>query len=96
LEDGGCDMPTIIRQDGFKVVIYPNDHMPSHVHVLKDDEEVRIDLGSIDTENGKPLILPSIISVSRKIGDKEIAKALSLVQKHQAMLLVKWSEIHGE
>jgi hypothetical protein len=96
LKGEGCDMPTVIRKDGFKVVIYLIDHMPSHVHVLKDDEEVRIDLGSIDTENGEPLVPPSLMSVSRKISNKEIAKALSLVKQHQAMLLVKWSEIHGE
>jgi hypothetical protein len=28
-------MPTIIKQDGLRVVIYPNDHIPSHVHVIK-------------------------------------------------------------
>jgi Domain of unknown function (DUF4160) len=41
-------MPTIIREDGFRVVIYPNDHIPAHVHVLKGGGEVRIDLGSIE------------------------------------------------
>jgi len=29
-------MPTIIRQEGFRIVIYPNDHFPAHVHVIKD------------------------------------------------------------
>ncbi len=28
-------MPTIIKQDGFRVVIYPLDHTPSHVHQAK-------------------------------------------------------------
>ncbi len=27
-------MPTILRIDGLRVVIYPNDHRPPHVHVL--------------------------------------------------------------
>lgn len=27
-------MPTILRVDGLRVVIYPNDHSPEHVHVI--------------------------------------------------------------
>jgi L-ascorbate metabolism protein UlaG (beta-lactamase superfamily) len=27
-------MPTLLRFGGFRVVIYPNDHRPAHVHVV--------------------------------------------------------------
>ena len=27
-------MPTVLRLGGLRVVIYPNDHSPSHVHVI--------------------------------------------------------------
>lgn len=27
-------MPTVHRIDGLRVVIYPNDHRPAHVHVM--------------------------------------------------------------
>src|SRR5260370_25575848 len=27
-------MPTVLRFDGLRVVIYPNDHRPAHVHVI--------------------------------------------------------------
>lgn len=27
-------MPTVLRLDGLRVAIYPNDHRPAHVHVL--------------------------------------------------------------
>jgi Domain of unknown function (DUF4160) len=90
-------MPTIIRQDGLRIIIYPNDHIPSHVHVIKKGGgEVRIALGSIDPDNGKSLVMPSIISIEHKIRDKDVAKALSLVEENQADLLTKWSEIHAE
>jgi hypothetical protein len=26
-------MPTVLRFDGFSVVVYPADHIPAHVHV---------------------------------------------------------------
>ncbi|MBU6421788.1 MAG: DUF4160 domain-containing protein [Gammaproteobacteria bacterium] len=27
-------MPTLSRVDGLRIVIYPNDHRPAHVHVI--------------------------------------------------------------
>ena len=80
-------MPTIIKQDGFRILIYPNDRTPAHVHVLKADGEVRVDLG---TEK----IAPSLMSVRGKISDKEVMRALSLVTEYQIELLAKWEEIH--
>lgn len=32
-------MPTVLRLDGLRVVIYPNDHSPEHVHVIGADCE---------------------------------------------------------
>jgi hypothetical protein len=84
-------MPTIIRADGFRVVIYPNDHVPAHVHVIKGNDEVRIDLGNIEGE-----IAPSIMSISRKMSDKDVVKALQLVAENQSELLDEWGKIHGK
>jgi len=27
-------MPTVLRFEGLRAVIYPNDHRPAHVHVI--------------------------------------------------------------
>jgi hypothetical protein len=27
-------VPTVMRLDGLRVVVYPNDHRPAHVHVI--------------------------------------------------------------
>jgi hypothetical protein len=82
-------MPTIIRQDGFRAVIYPNDHIPAHVHVIKGGGEVRID---ISTE----ITAQSLMGVEGKISDRDVVKALALVKEHHLELLGKWREIHGE
>lgn len=81
-------MPTILREQGFRIVIYPNDHSPSHVHVFKGSGEVRIDLG--DEDSG-----PNLMSITGQISDKNVVKALYLVKENQAKLLAKWREIHG-
>lgn len=80
-------MPTVFRQDGFRVVIYFDDHLPSHVHVLSADSEVKISLGNETTQ-------PEIIEYR---GKRSIAvKALELVIAHQEELLDAWRDIHGE
>lgn len=80
-------MPTILREQGFRVVIYLNDHLPSHVHVFKGSGEVRIELGDEELN-------PSLMSITGQISDKDVAKALYLVTENQANLLAKWREIH--
>ncbi|MGH8137364.1 MAG: DUF4160 domain-containing protein [Steroidobacteraceae bacterium] len=37
-------MPTIVRLGGLRVVIYPNDHSPEHVHVIGADREAVLEL----------------------------------------------------
>jgi hypothetical protein len=32
-------VPTVLRLDGLRVVIYPNDHRPAHVHVIGPEKE---------------------------------------------------------
>ena len=59
-------MPTIIKQDGFRIVIWPNDHLPPHVHVFKSDAEVKIEL-----------VEPRVFNVEGKISNKDLAKALN-------------------
>ncbi|MBD1843263.1 DUF4160 domain-containing protein [Cyanobacteria bacterium FACHB-63] len=80
-------MPTIIREDGFRVVIYLDDHLPSHVHVINAESEVKINLGN-DTE------LPTVIEYR---GKRSVAiKALKLVISYRSELLEAWRDIHGE
>jgi uncharacterized protein len=81
-------MPTILREQGFRAVIYSNDHLPSHVHVFKGSGEVRIELGDEESD-------PSLMSITGQISDRDVAKALYLVRENQAELLTKWREIHG-
>jgi hypothetical protein len=37
-------MPTVLRIGALRVVVYPNDHRPAHVHVIGDGHEVVFEL----------------------------------------------------
>lgn len=79
-------MPTIERAKGFSFRIYTNDHEPPHVHVIKNDGEVIIELGD---ENNPPTI--------REIygmRDRDVAIAYDLVEQFKTRLLNGWKEIH--
>ncbi|HEX8455123.1 MAG TPA: DUF4160 domain-containing protein [Longimicrobium sp.] len=76
-------MPTVHREDGFRVVIWPNDHRPPHVHVF--------------TAAGEAVIELDPIRVREYIGMKpsEVVGAIRIVDAHRKRLNDAWEEIHG-
>jgi Domain of unknown function (DUF4160) len=77
----------VYEEDGFKFVIYSDDHMPAHVHVKKAGNMMRIQL---DTGQGV-----KILNVEGNPKDPEIAKAKRLVLANHQLLMEKWREVHG-
>jgi Domain of unknown function (DUF4160) len=75
------------RQDGFRLVIYLDDHEPPHVHVYASGAEAKIGLLAQD---GRPYVIRAF---AMRAGD--LRKAVQLVSEQQAMLVAKWREIHG-
>ncbi|NCB39391.1 MAG: DUF4160 domain-containing protein [Erysipelotrichia bacterium] len=80
-------MPTIVKEDGFSVMIMPNDHRPPHVHVFKASGHARITIGDTET---RPRLLEVI-----NMKNQEIIKAMSIVLAHQAKLSEAWRKIHA-
>jgi Domain of unknown function (DUF4160) len=80
-------MPTLLRQDGFEIRMYFNDHDPPHVHAFKAGGQVKVGLGSLE-------VSPSLLLV-QGMSDKDVKKAIAIVMEHQAELLDKWEEFYG-
>jgi hypothetical protein len=72
---------------GLRFVIWPNDHDPAHVHVFSADAEATILLGE---PGGYPRLLEN-----RRMGRRDVARALETVLEHRSMFLRRWSEVHG-
>jgi hypothetical protein len=79
-------MPTVLRIGGLRVVIYPDDHFPAHVHVLGEGEAIFL----LNCPDG-PLELRESIGVKVQALAR-IAKELSASLPD---LCAEWSEIHG-
>lgn len=80
-------MPTIININGFRIIIWPADHEPPHVHVFKNNGEAKISIGSVDE-------LPQLIMIY-DLTKPEIRQAWELVAEHQQVLITAWRNIHG-
>lgn len=77
-------MPTIHRVDGYVIRIYPNDHAPAHVHVLKG--------------GGMAIIcITDRVSVREvfKMKPNEVKQAIRIVEANREGYLRLWEEIHG-
>ena len=76
-------MPTVWRQNGYEVVIYPADHEPPHVHVFRAEGEVKID------------ILTNQVIDAWRMSGREQRRAQEIVAVVRELLMSRWKEING-
>lgn len=80
-------MPAVLRFDGLRVVIYPNDHRSAHVHVIGPGAEAVFHLNC----PAGPVELRENYGFSRR----EIKRILEHLAQHLDDLCRAWEEIHG-
>ncbi len=80
-------MPTVHRFDGMRVVIYPNDHRPAHVHVKGADGEAVFNL---HCPKGPPELRESY-----RFGRPELSRIKDALAAALAVLCDEWRRIHG-
>jgi Domain of unknown function (DUF4160) len=80
-------MPTVLRFEGLRVVIYPNDHRPAHVHVIGRGYEAMFNLncptGPADVRENYGFPRPEVRHIER------------MLRKRLAALCAAWEVIHG-
>ena len=80
-------MPTVLTFDGLRVVVYPNDHRPAHVHVIGRGREAVFNLNC----PAGPAELRENYGFSRR----ELAHIQQVLAVHLAELCRAWERIHG-
>lgn len=80
-------MPTVHRFHGLRVVIYPNDHRPPHVHVMGKGCEAVFKLNG---PHGPPELRENY-----GFGVRELAMIAAEVGAQLQHLQTQWSTIHG-
>lgn len=81
-------MATILRVDGFRIVIYSNDHRPAHVHVIGGGKEA---LFNLHCPKGPPEIRENY-GLSRS----EMYWLIAVLSENLVQLCRSWEAIHGK
>lgn len=80
-------MPTVLRFNGFRVVVYPNDHRPAHVHVIGKDREAVFHLNCPDG----PIELRESYNTRRSF----LKRFEQELMRNVIELCREWENIHG-
>ena len=76
--------PTVLRQSGYVVVVFGNDHPPAHVHVRAAGNVARVRL--------QPIALMD----SYGFTSRQLRAIMAIVEANLSVCLAKWDEIHPE
>ena len=80
-------MPTVLRLGGLRVVVYPNDHRPAHVHVIGQGHEAVFELNSPQGS----------VTLRENYGFRrgDLARIESALLQNLDALIPEWEKIHG-
>lgn len=81
-------MPVVFRIDGLRVVIWPNDHRPAHVHVKGAGGEAVFNLNCLE---GPPELRESF-----GFGLSEVNRIEAALAERILLLCEAWRNIHGD
>lgn len=81
-------MPTVLKIFGLRVVIYPNDHRPAHVHVIGNGCEAVFNL---HCPAGSPELRENY-----GFARKDLVKIAGALADRQADLCGHWRDIHED
>jgi hypothetical protein len=80
-------VPTVLKFEGLRVVIYPNDHRPAHVHVIGRGCEAVFILNNP--------VGPVEVRENYGFSRREIRQIGNVLADHLAELRAAWESIHG-
>jgi hypothetical protein len=81
-------MPTVMRFEGLRIVVYPNDHRPAHVHVIGNGYEAVFELN--------PPAGPPELRENYGFSRAGIRRIRAMLSDNLQALADEWGRIHGE
>lgn len=78
-------MPTILRLEGFRFMIFQGDadHPPAHVHAFKAGSEIVLNL------------MPLAARSSKGMSGADARRARDIIEEHHELFLNAWSRLHA-
>jgi hypothetical protein len=72
-------VPTLLNKNGFKFFFYANEHEPKHIHVMKGEGFVKVELESLKV-------------VQNYLKAKDLKMALEIIKENQSNFIRIWDE----
>jgi len=79
-------MPKVFEKEGFLFFFYMNEHLPVHVHVMKNGKKAKFAV----SESGVLLVADGGLKPS------EIKKAQELADERRMEIIAKWNQVFGK
>lgn len=79
-------MPTVLRIGNLRIVIYPNDHRPAHVHIIGPGPEAIFYLNCLTG--------PVSLRENDGFSIRELNRIALVLSRHVVELCAAWREIH--
>ena len=80
-------MPTVMRIGALRVVVYPNDHRPAHVHVIGQDHEAVFALNC--------MLGPVTLRENYGFSTRDLMRIQAALGENLTALCRAWENIHG-
>jgi hypothetical protein len=80
-------VPTVLRFGGLRVIVYPNDHRPAHVHLIGHGCEAVFNLNCPDG--------PPEVRENYRFSRREITYLQRVLEERLKELCEAWEKIHG-
>lgn len=86
-------MATLLRHGKVRIVIYSEDHRPSHVHVVGVDKAAVLQLNcQEEPQSHGPLALRE----NHGFTARELRPIIEQVEANLALLCAEWKRVHGD
>ncbi len=79
-------MVTILKANGFRFVIFTDDHEPAHVYIFGGGQ-AKV---NFEGRDGRPDLL-----WAEGMKRNDLRRAMAIIDVQQELFLTKWREIHG-
>ncbi len=80
-------MPTVMRIGSLRVLVYPHDHRPAHVHGIGQGHEAIFELNAPDG--------PVTSRGNYGFNQRDLARIMRALDEHLPELIDAWEGIHG-
>ncbi|PIM54046.1 hypothetical protein CS062_06115 [Roseateles chitinivorans] len=93
-------MPTILKFDGLRAVIYLNDQRPGHIHVMGSGGEARFEL-RLGPDNDAPFARPDrgrdaiLLRENHFFPHARLNRIVAVLASQLPRLIADWRALHG-